>query len=137
MNGTLLDTHTWLWFVTGEPTLAKTARAQINEAIQQEALFLAAISLWEVAMLEARGRIQFELPISEWLKKAIELPRLTVASLSPEIAVESCRLPGEFHGDPADRLIVATARLESLTLLTRDKNILRYARKGHVHADKA
>ncbi|MNL55776.1 Ribonuclease VapC22 [compost metagenome] len=83
-------------------------------------------------MLEAKGRVRFSSPCLDWIKTSAGLLRLEVLPISPEIAVESTRLPGGFHGDPADRLIVSTTRVENCVLLTQDELIREYARNGLV-----
>jgi len=85
-------------------------------------------------MLEAKGRIRLSKDCLSWVHDALSSPGISLVPLTPEIAVESCRLPGTFHGDPADRILVATARLLGATLITRDTMILSYGRKNHVAA---
>jgi PIN domain nuclease of toxin-antitoxin system len=136
MTPLLLDTHVWLWYVLGIE-LKKSIVKTITEALEQGESYVAAISLWEVAMLSKKKRIIFEMPCLEWINKAIELTRIQVVPLSPAIAAESCHLPGKFHEDPADRMIVASARVTSLTLVTRDKNILEYSSHKYISILKA
>ena len=93
---------------------------------------MAAISLWEVAMLEVRQRLVLTKPALQWVQDALAAPGLSLAPLSPEIAVDACRLPADPGGDPADRMIVATARQSGATIVTRDRRILEYGRQGHV-----
>jgi PIN domain nuclease of toxin-antitoxin system len=133
----LLDTHTFIWFFNGDATLTRSTRKLINQAIQNKSLYLAAISLWEVRMLETKQRIILEMPCLEWLNRAIEKTYLQITPFTPAIAVESCHLPDGFHGDPTDCLIVATARVENLTILTRDSKILAYGKKKLVATLKA
>ena len=83
-------------------------------------------------MLEARGRIRFDMPCLDWVEKAVGLPGLSLVPLTPSIAVNSTRLPGDFHGDPADRIIVATARAVGGVLVTRDARISEYAAAGYL-----
>jgi PIN domain nuclease of toxin-antitoxin system len=83
-------------------------------------------------MLEKKGRITLSRSIDEWTKAALTAPGIRLVDLSPEIAIESTRLPGEPHGDPADRIIIATARVLGATLITRDEQIVSYASGGHV-----
>ena len=132
----LLDTHVWLWLVNGEP-LHHAATVAIRRASADSGLCICAISLWEVAMLEAKGRIQLQMDCLEWVAEACRRTAIRVVPLSAEIAVASTRLPGELHGDPADRLIAATARHEGAILVTRDHSLLAYARRGYLHAIEA
>lgn len=134
MTGIILDTHTWIWFMCGSTELKPSSRRLIDQHLKDGEAHIAAISCWEVAMLEAKERIKVSMPILEWMNQSFERTSLTQVELLPNIAYESCHLPGSFHGDPADRLIVATARLQGLTLLTRDKKILEYSTQNYVNA---
>ena len=130
----LLDTHTWLWFVAGDITLKPKVRKTIDQAIFERKAHLASISFWEVSMLSVKKRVTLGCPTLEWVRKASD--KLKIVNLSADISVDSCELPGEFHGDPADRIIVASSRIENLTLLTRDNNIIDYSKKRHLRALK-
>lgn len=129
----LLDTHVWLWLVQRDSTLKPPAVAAIDEAAAGGGVLISAMSVWEVAMLEAKGRISLSTPCESWVTKALSLPGVGLVPLSPAIAVASSRLPGAFHGDPADRILVATARERRAVLVTRDERILAYSAEGHVH----
>ncbi|MGY8826929.1 MAG: type II toxin-antitoxin system VapC family toxin [Candidatus Latescibacterota bacterium] len=83
-------------------------------------------------MLEAKGRIKLPISCGEWVDQALDAPGIALASISPAIALASSRLPGHFHGDPADRILVATARFLQADLLTRDRQIIAYGQAGHV-----
>jgi PIN domain nuclease of toxin-antitoxin system len=131
----VLDTHVWIWLMEGVSGELSAATVRlIDEAAANSALAVSAISVWEVAMLDQRGRVTLSRSIDEWVRMALTAPGIRLVDLSPEIALESARLPGEPHGDPADRILVATARVLGGTLITRDKQILRYAATGHVRA---
>jgi PIN domain nuclease of toxin-antitoxin system len=95
-------------------------------------LRVSTISVWEVGMLEAKGRIKLPISCGEWVDQALDAPGIALASISPAIALASSRLPGHFHGDPADRILVATARFLQADLLTRDRQIIAYGQAGHV-----
>ena len=82
-------------------------------------------------MLEAKGRIQLKMSCVEWVKQALATPGLSLYPLTPEIAIEASRLPGRFHGDPADRILLATARIINARLLTKDERLLDYGRQRH------
>jgi PIN domain nuclease of toxin-antitoxin system len=104
----------------------------IRHVAASGSLLVSAISVWELGMLEAKGRIRLKPSCEEWVKEALAAPGLALAPITPEIALESSRLPGLFHGDPADRIIVATARRTGAQLMTRDRELIQYGRKGHL-----
>lgn len=129
----LLDTHVWIWIRAGETAGLKRASVDaIAQAGRRSALKISVISAWEVAMLASKGRVQLGLPTLDWVRRALSAPGVSLAELTPEIAVESCSLPGAFHGDPGDRMIVATARIIGATLYTKDREMLAYGGLGHV-----
>lgn len=99
-------------------------RQVVEAADAENPLWLSEISLWEIATLHSLGRIELQLPLREWLEKAAAPPLLRRVGLSPAIAAEVAALPDSFHRDPADCIIVATARVLGATLLTRDQRIL-------------
>lgn len=131
-NLVLLDTHVWLWLVAGSPDLTTEVRHTIDEAAAAGTLRIAAISLWEIALLASRGRIILGKSIGSWLEEALADPGPAIDPLSPQIAIESHALPDGFHRDPADRMIVATARVTNAILMTRDQQILDYAARGYL-----
>ena len=121
----LLDTHVWWWSLTEPENLSKKAIALIKQAKTDER-FISSVSIWEFAMMVAKKRIELKISPAKWLTRAIDETGIMVIELSPDMATDSCSLPGEFHKDPADRIIVATARVYNLTLLTKDQKILDY-----------
>src|ERR1700735_2802908 len=134
----LLDTHCWLWAQLGLiQRLSKAALQAIRSAESDGNLRISVISIWELAMLEKRGRIALPMNIRAWLDQALAKPGITVTQLTPEIMIESVYLPGELHGDPADRMLVATARVLGATLLTKDGRLLQYSRERHLRALEA
>lgn len=126
----LLDTHTWIWSQSATKQLSDRVKKLIRNTLTDQRA-IASISIWEFAMMVAKGRINVKIDPRLWLDNAIENTGLKIIELSPEIALESCNLPGDFHRDPADQIIVATARIHNLTLLTKDRKILDYR---HVNA---
>lgn len=130
----LLDTHVWIWFMLANPELAESGRQLINHAAASGQLRIAAISVWEAAFLSSRGRVVVNRPLAQWIMEAVSAAGLLIEPLLPQIAVEAASLPETFHRDPADRLIVATARVANATLMTRDQRILDYAARGHLAA---
>ena len=121
----LLDTHVWWWCLTEPENLSETAIETIAQT-KTDQRAIASISIWEFAMMAAKKRIELTVSASKWLCRAINDTGLRVIELSPDIAVEFCRLPGDFHKDPADRIIVATARIHNSPLLTKDQKIRGY-----------
>ena len=132
----LLDTHVLIWLMSGEDSpLAKTrALAEILRCGKSGGIRVSAISVWEVAMLEAKGRVGFSVPVNDWIEQALGAPGVGLVPLIPAIAVDATRLPGVFHADPADRILVATARHLQCPVVTADREILGYAEKGFVRA---
>jgi PIN domain nuclease of toxin-antitoxin system len=120
--------------MAGSNELNLETRRTISRALGQGMLRIAAISLWEIALLASRNRILLGKPLSLWFQEALAAPAPAVEALTPSIAIESCELPGRFHADPADRMIVATARVTGGVLMTRDRQILAYAAHGHLTA---
>ncbi len=129
----MLDTHVWLWAVEGvRERLSASAIQEIDAAGRRGEVLVSAISVWEVAMLEAKGRISLSRPLQEWTRAALRAPGIKLLGLSPEIAIESTRLPGGTHGDPADRILLASARVTGGRLATCDEQIVSYAERGHL-----
>ncbi|MBM3483271.1 MAG: type II toxin-antitoxin system VapC family toxin [Alphaproteobacteria bacterium] len=133
----LLDTHVWIWLAFDDPKLTGSARRDISEAASSSSVVVPAVAVWEIAMLSSRRRLELDLPVGEWVGKALSGGQVRLAELTTEIMIEAYDLPAPFHGDPADRLIVATARLRGATLLTRDRRILAYGALGHVRVNPA
>jgi PIN domain nuclease of toxin-antitoxin system len=121
----LLDTHVWVWWLHGDPELPPGMTVTI-ELQCERGLAVSAISCWEVAKLVERGRLRLPLPIDEWMDEALESAGIELIPLTRDIAIASTTLPGEFHRDPADQIIVATARVRGLRLMTCDEKIRAY-----------
>ena len=119
----LLDTHILLWWHGDRDRLSRDQRDIIEAAGANSPLEVSDISLWEVAMLHGLGRIRLNIPLREWLDKAVAPPLVRRHGISPAIAANLASLPDTFHRDPADRILVATARVLGATLLTRDRRI--------------
>ena len=126
----VLDTHIWVWWVHGDERLSPTQLEfiQDNEA---GIIGISAISLWEIAKLVEHGKLELQIPLEKWFTQALNYPGVQIIELTPEIATESTCLPGEFHRDPADQIIVATARELGATVVSADEPISGYA---HVRA---
>jgi PIN domain nuclease of toxin-antitoxin system len=121
----LLDTHIWVWWVNESERLSSTMADAIRKGVD-DGLGVSIISCWEVAKLVENGRLKLAYPVEQWLHSALNYPGVVLLDLTPKIVVESTRLPGTFHKDPADQLIVATARVYESLLLTADTKITAY-----------
>ncbi len=122
----LLDTHAWIWWNMHPQKLSVKVHSLISEPEQYEELLLSAISPWEFSKLIEKKLIGLSCEPEEWLNQALDMPKLRLVPLSPNLAYRSTVLPQTFHGDPADQIIVATAREENATVLTSDKNFKQY-----------
>jgi len=122
----VLDTHVWVWWVHGDAKLPKDYAEAIGEC-ESDGLGVSVISCWEVAKLVEFGRLVLPATLDEWMDQALSYPGIRLLDLSPRIAIESSRLPGQFHKDPADQMIVATARFYDSKLATLDDKIRRYS----------
>lgn len=120
----ILDTHTLLWHASGSDKLSEKAREGIDTA---QTLGVSSISAWEIGMLVQKGRLSLTHDVQEWMDIAGRLPKVEWLPLDPKIAVLASRLPGEFHGDPADRIIAATAMSRGATLITADRALHAYS----------
>jgi len=129
----VVDTHVLIWAVQDDARLGPAARGLVDEATRRGGLYVPAITAWEIAMLVQRGRLALGRDVGAWIEQALSLPGVRLMPLKPAIAVDSVRLPGDLHGDPADRMIIATARHAGLPLMTADRAILAYGAAGHVH----
>ncbi|MGC2621553.1 MAG: type II toxin-antitoxin system VapC family toxin [Acidobacteriaceae bacterium] len=128
--GILLDTHTWLWLANGDERLPVSVRKVLEQFEGTGQLFVAAISLLEIANMERRKCVVLPLALQDWLERALSEANIGLIAISPRIAAETAFLPEGFHGDPADRLIAATVRVENLTLCTHDQQLVRHGKRG-------
>jgi PIN domain nuclease of toxin-antitoxin system len=120
----LLDSHVWIWWLTGQKELPAKKRELLDRLAQEGAPpFLAAISLWEAQMLYRKGRLQLGMDFPVWLSQASDPSVVHLVPLDTSVVLVLDKLPEKFHGDPADRMIVATAKAHGLTLMTEDKII--------------
>jgi PIN domain nuclease of toxin-antitoxin system len=128
----VLDTHIWIWVMEQQTReLSKTAFDSVRHASRNTIVYVSAISLWEIAMLSSRKRLSLSVDCLAWVQQATSAPGMRIAPLTPAIAVESTQLPGNPHGDPADRIIMATARHLGARLVTCDGKMLAYANAEH------
>ena len=123
----VLDTHTWIWWHMNPNRLSTKVRMLLSTPGRYEALLLSAISPWEFSKLIEKGRIGISCNPEEWIAEALVMTKLRLVPLTPAIAYRSTSLPQPFHDDPGDQIIVATAREENATILTKDKLIQAYS----------
>ena len=121
----VLDTHIWVWWTIDPDRLSETQRQEIARN-EDDRIGISAISCWEVAKLSEYGRLALPVGLSEWFQAALRYPGISLLGLTPEVAIESTSLPGGFHRDPADQIIVATARVHHCSLVTSDDKIAGY-----------
>ena len=126
----LLDTHILIWWVNGSSRLSPAQQEVVASASAESPLLVSDISLWEVATLHSLGRIKLAIPLRAWLDKAVAPPLVRRYGISPAIAAELATFPDSFQRDPADRILVATARVLGATLLTKDRRIIDSALVG-------
>jgi PIN domain nuclease of toxin-antitoxin system len=121
----VLDTHIWVWWVHGDDHLPEGYRA-VLEANEEEVFGVSAISCWEIAKLVEYERLLLPIPVEDWLHQSLSYPNIELLNLTPRIAVESTQLPPPIHRDPADQIIIATARTYNCALMTLDNKIINY-----------
>ena len=122
----LLDTNAWIWALEAPEKLPDPIRAVLLEP-DHLPFGLAAISPWEVAKKESKGFLHLSMPVRQWVKHATQEPFIKILPLSVDIALEAAHLPGAFHKDPADQIIVATARMHRLGLISADRRLRDYS----------
>lgn len=120
----LLDTHVLLWWLSGDNRLSGTIRRAIGRADPDAPLWVSDITLWEIAALASLGRIELDLPLRDWLERATAPPLVRRIGITPSVAAEVAALPNDFHRDPADRVLVASARVLGVKLATADRTIV-------------
>ncbi len=122
----VLDTHALVWWVTGDRQLSKAAKSAIERESGRQQIIVSSISAWEIALLVERQRLVLTMDVDRWLATVAEIEQVRYMPVDVEIAAKSVSLPGEFHKDPADRMIIATARKLAAPLVTKDEKIRAY-----------
>lgn len=124
----VLDTHTLIWWVNGDSQLSPNAKAAVDHEQQDEdgLILISAISAWEIALFVRRDRLTLGMNLDDWLETVREIEGVKFVPVDEVVGVESTRLPGDFHKDPADRMITALARHFNVPLVTADENIRAY-----------
>ena len=120
----LLDTHVWIWTQEQPDAIGTKARSLLETTTDE--LCVSAVSSLEIARLVAAGMLELKGSLDRWVRTAIDSLEARSIDVDHRIAIEAYKLPGRFHKDPADRMLVATARINELTLVTADERILAY-----------
>jgi PIN domain nuclease of toxin-antitoxin system len=124
----LLDTHVWVWYLEGEPgRMMPDTLPLLDRSGASEGLLVSDISFWEVAVKSAKGKLTFSVDAAIWLRRSESAPGIRFLALDRDVLLLSTRLPGTPHNDPADRMLIATAQLNGLPLVTVDPLIIDYA----------
>ncbi len=122
----VFDTHIFIWHMIGNPQLSSKFQKNIKLMQNNHPVLISPMTFWEIGMLSEKGRIALEMDCADWIEQALCDPGFQLAPLTPQIAVESTRLPGILHGDPVDRMLIATAINNHAVLITCDEKILKY-----------
>lgn len=123
----VIDTHVLLWWVSGDKSLSANAAKAIKQTLANGSeVIVSSISAWEIAMLIEKGRLVLSMDLASWLDELTQIDGVRFLPVDNEIGIKSAALPGEFHKDPADRMIVATARKLACPLITADEKIINY-----------
>ncbi len=132
----LLDTCSVIWISGGEP-INSAAQQAIQQSFETDSpIYISPITAWELGLLMSRGRLPASITERSMLERLTSLPGVAYSEMPAGVLIDSSYLPGTLHKDPADRIIIATARAPGLTILTRDQKILDYAEQGHVNAQR-
>lgn len=128
----ILDTCAAIWITEDDPISAEATERINRDTLEKRAIFLGIWTAWERAMLASKNKLTSPLDPKVWFERLAARPEIEVVPLTIDILIGSCFLPGIFHKDPSDRILVATARALDLTIVTRDEAILNYGSLGHV-----
>lgn len=124
----LIDTHVWIWLMMGKPVFTPAFRKTLDQNPTREVILISPISIWEIGMLVEKKRLELEMDCLDWIERSLDNPRVKIATITPRIAIQSTRLPGAVHGDPADRILIATAHEEGAVFVTCDQKLLDYGK---------
>lgn len=123
----VLDTHAWVWFISNPELLSERAKRHVDAAVEEKAVMISSISVWEVALLIAKKRLILTLELNDWVAKSEMLPFFKFVPVDNSVAIKSVNLPQPLHSDPADRIIIATAISLGAPIVTKDEKILNYS----------
>jgi PIN domain nuclease of toxin-antitoxin system len=130
----LLDTCAAIWLTNADPISDEASDALQKTRDSGESVYVSPITAWEMGLLAARGRVNLLMTPQRWFERLLEAPGLRLSEMTPNVLIASSFLPGKLPGDPADRIIAATAREYGYKLVTRDRPLLEYAKQGHIQA---
>lgn len=130
----LLDTCAAIWLTNADPISDVALDALQQTRDSGEFVYVSPITAWEMGFLAARGRVNLLMTPQRWFERLLEAPGLRLSEMTPNVLIASSFLPGKLPGDPADRIIAATAREYGYMLVTRDRPLLEYAKQGHIQA---
>jgi PIN domain nuclease of toxin-antitoxin system len=130
----LLDTCAAIWLTNADPISDEASDALQQTRDSGESVYVSPITAWEMGLLAARGRVNLLMTPQRWFERLLEAPGLQLSEMTPNVLIASSFLPGKLPGDPADRIIAATAREYGYKLVTRDRPLLEYAKQGHIQA---
>ena len=124
----VLDTHALIWWANGDDRLSKSALKAINNEINKDdgAILISSITTWEIALLVEKGRLSLTMDTDDWIRTVSAIDKVEFVTVDNDTFIQSVRLPGDFHPDPADRIITALARQHSIPLVTSDRKIIKY-----------
>ncbi len=128
----ILDTHIWVWWITDSTRLTSAQRRAISDN-ETDRIGICSFSCWGIAKLVQADKLTFSVELSRWFDTSLNYPGVVLLDMTPEIAIESNRLPDDFHRDPADQIIVATARIHRCPLVSSDEKIRRYPHVSTVY----
>lgn len=128
----LLDTHVWIWLMAGDTVLNHSFRKAVERCKLEDGLLISPITIWEIGMLVEKKRIVLEMDCMNWIEQLLDLPNIRLLPISPRIAIQSTRLPGLIHGDPADRILISSAHEEGAVFVTCDQKLLEYGKDKFV-----
>jgi len=129
----LLDTHVWIWSMIGSSMLKKSFHLTFENSLKSQNILISTMSIWEIGMLVEKNRIEIEMDVLDWVEQALDTSGINLSYITPRIAIHSTRL-AKNHGDPVDRLLIATASEKNAVLVTCDKKILKYAKGKEIFA---
>lgn len=128
----LLDTHIWIWLMLGDEKIKSSFKNHVENQIENENILISPISIWEVGMLVEKKKIEIQMDCLDWIEQALYTTGIVLAPITPRIAIQSTRLPGTIHSDPADRILIATSYENNAVLVTHDQKLIKYGEEKFI-----